>query len=362
MKRIPFNKEEEMKIVGEYAVSGYNSRVRPPIPKNNTPMTPREHYLRMMRGQKPLWMPTGYDFVSIMPSVIPDNVARASVMEAKPFPIEKVGGKDFFGVEWEYVPKVGGSMVRAGAPKVPDITEWEKYITFPDLSAIDWEQNVKDNAPLLEGERVLSMTILNGLFERLISFMDFSEAAIALVDEEQKEGVHRLFSRLCDFYEEEIAIFKKYYDIDQLCLHDDWGSQRAPFFSPDTVREMLMPYVKRLADYTHSLGVIFELHSCGKNEILTPVMIEAGVDVWKPQDMNDFELLFREYGDKIFIGMNPEGLDAYNMPSTPEQFLAMAQQYLKKSKGHVRTCCSIYIGKEFCDTVYAHTREEYCNL
>jgi hypothetical protein len=206
------------------------------------------------------------------------------------------------------------------------------------------------------------MTILNGLFERLISFMDFSEAAVALIDDEQKDAVHRLFSRLCDFYEEEIAIFKKYYNIDQFCLHDDWGSQRAPFFSPDTVREMLLPYVKRLVDFTHSQGLIFELHSCGKNEILTPVMIEAGVDVWKPQPMNDIKYLCKEYGDKIRIGISPDGLDPYNMPTEPAQFIAIAEAYVEKCRGYVGVGCSSYIGREFFETVYTLTREEYCNL
>jgi hypothetical protein len=362
MERIPFDRDTELKVTGEYAVAGFNSRPGTPIPKINTPMTPKEHYLRLMRGEKPLWLPTGYDFVNISPSCIPDNVARAFIMELTPFPIEKVGGPDFFGVEWEYVPKAGGSMVRAGKPKVPDICSWEEYITFPDLKKIDWAQSAKQNSALIDGERVVCMTILNGLFERLISFMDFSEAAVALIDDEQKDAVHRLFSRLCDFYEEEIAIFKKYYNIDQFCLHDDWGSQRAPFFSPDTVREMLLPYVKRLVDFTHSQGLIFELHSCGKNEILTPVMIEAGVDVWKPQPKNDIKYLCKEYGDKIRIGISPDGLDPYNMPTEPAQFIAIAEAYVEKCRGYVGVGCSSYIGREFFETVYTLTREEYCNL
>ena len=361
MERIPFNKEEELKVTGEYHCPGFG--FGPPIiPRRNMPMTPREHYLRMMKGEKPLWMPTGYDFVGILPRIIPDNVARAFVMEAEVFPKDKVGGLDFFGVEWEYIPKAGGSMVRGGNPKIPDICEWEKYITFPDLKALDWEGSVEANKSLLEGERVVETTIMNGLFERLISFMDFSEAAIALIDEDEKEGVHRLFSRLCDFYEEEIFLFKKYYNIDQVVFHDDWGSQRAPFFSADTCREMLVPYLKRLVDYAHSLGIIFELHSCGKNEPLVPCMIEAGVDVWKPQAMNDFELLDREYGDKIVIGRNPKSFNAYRRPTEPEELVALAMEQLELCRGKSGMCCGLYLSQEFADTIYAISREEYMNL
>ena len=33
--------------------------------------------------------------------------------------------------------------------------------------------------------------------------------------------------------------------IDGVMFHDDWGSQRAPSFSPATCREMIVPYLKR---------------------------------------------------------------------------------------------------------------------
>ena len=37
-------------------------------------------------------------------------------------------------------------------------------------------------------------------FERLISFMDFENAAVALIDDSQKDAV-KSFSSLCDLYE-----------------------------------------------------------------------------------------------------------------------------------------------------------------
>jgi hypothetical protein len=39
--------------------------------------------------------------------------------------------------------------------------------------------------------------------------MEFQYAALALIDEDQKDGVHRLFDRLADFYDDMIGRFSE---------------------------------------------------------------------------------------------------------------------------------------------------------
>lgn len=198
-------------------------------------------------------------------------------------------------------------MVKPGNPKVADICEWEQVITFPNLDDLDWEGSAAKNAPYLKqnADKLIETWIMNGLFERLISFLDFEAAAMALLDEEQQEAVHKLFDRLCTFYDDLIGRYQKYYGTELILFHDDWGSQRAPFFSLATVREMLVPYLKRIADGTHEMGLYFELHSCGKNEILVPAMIEANVDMWNGQPMNDKRMLVEKYSGQILLGAYP---------------------------------------------------------
>ena len=263
----------------------------PGRPIYDTPITPKENLFMSLRHEKPLWMPMGDGTTMICPAV-PDNIARAFVFETKKVPTEIgiVGGFDMFGVEWEYVPTAGGSMVRGGAPKIPDITEWEKYVTFPNLDEIiDWKTISERNKDYGSPRKALSVQILNGLFERLISFMDMSGALVALVDEDEQEGVHRLFDKLCDFYDDYMRHYVEYFHAEHFVFHDDWGSQRAPFFSYDTVEEMLLPYLTRIAASAHKYGCFFEMHSCGKNGSLVTHMAKGGVDVWQTQPMNDLE-------------------------------------------------------------------------
>ena len=321
MERIPFRKEE-LEIKASSPTNGRKS-----MPLLNTPITPRENFLMFLQGEEPLWMPFYCDMLSFTPAVVPDNVSRGFVFDDSGFDADKdAGGPDMFSVEWEWVPTVGGSMVRPGAPKVPDITEWEKYISFPDVDSWDWAASAETNKRLIAQKDLLpNATIMNGLFKRLISFCDMDEALVSMVDEDAQEGVHRLFDQLADFYPKLIRKYKEYYHVEMITFHDDWGSQRAPFFSLDTVEEMLVPYLKRIVDAAHEMGLYFELHSCGKNELLVPAMIDAGVDMWNGQPMNDKKMLAETYGDKIIIGSDPRPLT----PDTdPEEIRSACKEFV----------------------------------
>ena len=257
-----------------------------------------------------------------------DHVARAEVFDmGPPQTLEEKGGKDLFGVEWIFIPVAGGSMVKPGEPMLDDANDWPEIVKFPDIDKLDWESCCKLNAPLNESQRSMSVTFQNGMFERLISFMDFEGAVIALIDEDQQEAVHALFTKLSDMY---IAMITKYMEclnIDGVIFHDDWGSQRAPFFSIDVCREMIVPHIKKVSDFCHANGLWFQHHCCGKNELLVPAMIEMGVDMWYPQEMNDIEMLHEKYGDKIIFGATPK-IPAED--ATDEEIEELAKEFVAK--------------------------------
>ncbi len=269
------------------------------------PITPRENYIRMLRHENPLWMPMGADRQMFSPSHIPDNVARATVVEAEPFPIEKVGGPDMFGINWVYVPQVRGSMEDPNEPHLfEDIEEWRDKVVFPDMDAWDWAGAAERNKDYFDPTRFRQSWFFTGMFERLISFMGFEGAAMTLIDEDCADDLHALFDALADNAIGWLSRMKKWFDIDAVFYHDDWGSQRAPFFSLRSAREMIAPHIKKIVDYCHANGMFFEFHSCGKNEPLVPAMVEMGVDFWAGQEMNDKLALYQEYGDKLAIGVS----------------------------------------------------------
>ena len=361
MANVPFNPAE---IENPVEITGFKgAKYR----RFKTPITPKENYRLVYEHKMPAWIPITGDVLSLIPRIDPDNVARCFVCEANPLkPEEKVGGLDKFGVEWVYVPEVGGSMVKPGHPILDDVNNWKTIIKFPDINTWDWEGSKAANADYVNTDRFISMTIMTGFFERLISFMDFENAIMALIDEDQKDAVHELFDALADLY---IAMIDKYvdcYHLDALTLHDDWGSQRAPFFSLNTAREMIVPHIKKVSDFCHSKGVFFDLHSCGKNDLVVPGYIEAGVDSWTGQTLNDKENLYELYGDKIILGIEPDVRFFGNKDVTPEMAKGAAERFVAKyAKGFpYKPVLASGLGApaDYVQTLYAESRKAFYDM
>lgn len=264
------------------------------------PISQRENALAVIGHGKPAYLGTTVNM--IFPREIRDNVARGFVRDGLPFdPVTQAGGQDMFGVSWVYEPAVRGSMVMPGKPLLEEVPQWREKLSMPDLEAIDWEAVKERCAPLVSGTELNATMVFTGYFERLISLMDFENAAMAMVDEDCAEELHALFDALTDYY---IALFEKlrtYCCIDMITFHDDWGHQLSSFFSADTCRELLLPYIRRIVEACHRNGMLFDLHCCGKVENLVPLMVEAGIDKWDGQGINDLWGLLDRYGDRLCI-------------------------------------------------------------
>ena len=78
-------------------------------------------------------------------------------------------------------------MVEPGRPFLKEVSEWREKVCFPELDRWDWEKSAEENREFLNTDKLVTAWIFNGLFERLISFVDFEAAAVALIDEEQQD-------------------------------------------------------------------------------------------------------------------------------------------------------------------------------
>jgi hypothetical protein len=84
----------------------------------------------------------------------------------------------------------------------------------------------------------------------------------------------------------------------------DFGTQRGPFISPQTYRDLYKPFQKAINDRIHKLTnwKIF-IHSCGGIYPLIPDLIEAGFDVLNPVQCSaegmDPRRLKEEFGEQL---------------------------------------------------------------
>lgn len=269
-------------------------------PIEGRPLSIRENYRRAMVGENPLWMPAYiYETCIVWPDVIEEH------------PVPEVDGVDWWGTEWIMQEEIGGMMVKPGTRIITDISKWEEEVAFPDIEAVDWETDGKKIASRLDPDRPHIYQCVEGLFERLHELMPFDETILAMSDEDEVEYAKSFFERMADYKIETCKkVFENYGRIDGVLYHDDWGTQRAGFFSNEMFREIIMPPTKRILDFIKSRGMYIELHSCGLNIQYVPEMIEMGIDCWNPQLLiNDPKHLKETYGDRMTFVAPILGLD-----------------------------------------------------
>jgi len=97
---------------------------------------------------------------------------------------------------------------------------------------------------------------------------------------------------------------------DGVWLYEDLGYKDKLFCSPKTLETLIFPYFKEMVDFFHSYGLPVVLHSCGFQEPMVPLAIQAGFDALNPMEVkagNDIFKFAERHGDKLcFVG----GLDA----------------------------------------------------
>ena len=358
---IPFS-ESELQIVG----SNPPGRRTPVIYDYAYPVTEREAVQAFYQG-KPIWQIIGTEFKSFVPRIIPDNPARGQVFDYKPFdPVTEGGGLDMFGVQWIYDANATGSMEAEDSMFMDDVNDWPELVQFPDVDSWDWEESAALNKEYLDTDKFVKTTLFTGWFERLISFMGFEDAAVAMIDEEQTDALGKLYMALTDTYIDIVDHMIEYYDhIDGFYVHDDWGSQMAPFFSVEAVRELIVPAQKKLNDHIHARGCYSECHSCGCIAPMVPNMIAAGFDSWEPQTMNDDRAIYEKWGKELAI---PVRTESFAKDATEEEMRAAAREYVDtfcKRPGY-KSWFSKYNGgmlePAFREELYVQSRKAYAEM
>jgi hypothetical protein len=293
-RRIPFVKQE-LGSIDE--VPGFMGG--PPSPLRNTPVSPRENTAALYHEKHPYWLPMPGDSLFFLPPIYNDNLGRGSFADIT----------DAFGIEWEWIEVTGGSIVRPGEPLLASANEWKEKIKFPDLDTWDWAGEAR--RVKIDTRFSGMISLVNGFwFERLISFMDFAEAAVALIDPDQQGAIMEFFEASTGFACKVVDKLCEYWPaLDGIQFHDDWGSQKDPFFSEEIARKLFLPHMKTLCDHIHSKGRYTSIHSCGHVEKRVKLFIEAGIDQWDPQTMNDTHRLYDEVGDRIIISVVPKVFD-----------------------------------------------------
>lgn len=216
------------------------------------------------------------------------------------------GGTDWFGVKWSYIEGDLAPVPDSTAdPVCDDICEWREQVVFPDMEAWDWERAAEiDHVADVDREhKMLYTSSLTGPFERLHMLLGFEDALCALITD--PDEVEAYLEKMTEFKCAQISKIKQYYNPDVLNYHDDYGTQRGLFFSPEIWRSLFKPSLKKVVEHCHKEGMLFELHSCGLIEEIIPDIAEVGVDCLQCMDINDIKTMKEKVGPKMAFGVSP---------------------------------------------------------
>jgi len=254
-------------------------------------LTPKENYLRMLRGEIPEFLPA-YSVPHMM-----------GVREELLTPQSAPDGPIITGLGVKYVGNKEnnyGAMPEPGNIIIDDITKWRDKLKIRDVSDRDWETYYRENSKHIDREKFCVCVDGGDYFLTLVSLMGFEGALMALYEE--PEYVLELFTEISKFY---TLVLKKqmyYLKPDIYILMDDDSAYTRPFISLDIYRRLIKPFHKLHCDIALENGCYINRHDCGKSEQFIDDWLEIGVRAWNPaQVTNDLVGIKKKYGDRLAL-------------------------------------------------------------
>lgn len=287
-------------------------------------MTSRDNFLKIYRHEIPEYVPADGPY-DVIPLPGEHGAVGLDVGER---------GKDWFGVDWTST-KVMGMTIDTPTPgghAIEDITQWKTKNVIPSrdfLEEFPWEEYCSQIiAGWNRSEHLSVLMAPAGFFERLHHLMPFEEALCSFYDE--PEELEAFLDALLEYKKYVIQKIYTYAKPDVVVFFDDYGTSNNLFLSEEMWLEFIAPRLKRIIDFCHELGLIFEMHSCGCITPLVKHMVDMGIDALQPlQALNDVEMVKRQFGDQIVIHGGITASELVGEAVTHQEMLKKVQECVK---------------------------------
>ncbi len=217
----------------------------------------------------------------------------------------------------------------------PDMVD--KY-TLPDPLDPSRFDGLRDAATKVLEQEKRALVIGNisaGIFELYLWTRGFKDGYTDWAgNPELAKKMLRKYTDLQLAYWERMFDVMKGIPIDVVQMADDLAGQNTVLISPNSYRKLLKPLHKEMFDYIHSRSdaKIF-FHSCGAVRKLIPDLIDVGVDILNPVQVNAANMdsleLKQEFGKDIcFWGGGVDTQTAFDESHTPDEVRADVRKRL----------------------------------
>lgn len=282
-------------------------------------MTSRERWLAVLQRRQPDRLPMDYWTTPEARSALKKHLGIADDAELYrrlhmdvPFTVSPayVGppvpdGQDVFGVTYRLVDYGGGVYAEAVTSPLARYTSVEEIAANYVWPELDWwshddlpAQVVGHEEEPLRGGGSEPFLIYKNLRGQEQAFMDLIL---------NPEIVHYCLDRLFHLsYEYTRRIYEALPGQIMISyVAEDLGSQESLLFSPDQIREFLLPRMKRMMDLVHEAGAFVFFHSDGAVRPILPDMISASIDIlnpiqWRCRGM-ERRGLKNDFGDQVVL-------------------------------------------------------------
>ncbi len=225
----------------------------------------------------------GYDIRSMWP--IPD-----------PGPLKGKDGVVEESDEWRIFKNGYGSTCKywknkSGTPEHIDFTiktreDWDRVKETlreldPTRTNLDGARQLLDEARAGERFSCFGFLFLVELMRAIIG--DLVMLPSLLLEPEWIRDVGRVYT---DFFKTHFAyVLDEVGRPDGIWMYEDLGFTNGLFASPQTIRELLLPYYRELVSFfTDDYGLPVLIHTCGDIREAVPILIEAGIQCLQPME------------------------------------------------------------------------------
>ena len=165
---------------------------------------------------------------------------------------------------------------------IKEMEEWQKYVKVPDLRANcsdGWEAALQNKAAIDSSENFSATVMGTGIFEQLHMLMTFEDTLCNLLT--YPDEMHELIDAITEYRLEYMKLIVDNLHPDAIISHDDFGSEKSLFMSPETWREFFKEPHRKLYNYLHENNVLVIHHSDSFCEPIVEDLAEIGIDIWQ---------------------------------------------------------------------------------
>ncbi len=167
-----------------------------------------------------------------------------------------------------------------------------------------------------------------GVLENTVNLLGFDTLSMMIFENPEllKKIVDSIGSRLLRYYE----IVGSINSVGAFVGNDDWGFSNQTMLSPDTLKEYIFPWHKKIVEAVHKKNKPIVLHSCGNlDAVMDDVIDDIGYDAKHSYEdkIIPVEKAYEKWGDRIAIF---GGIDInFLATSTPDEISKRAKALLE---------------------------------